>query len=409
MLYEYFLELDLLINFIIKQSRFLLFGLFTAFFASYGQTFFISIFNFQIRETLDLSNAQFGLLYSLATILSAIILIWFGKLIDRLDLRIYTFIISVGLAISCFLMFMIEYMPSILFVIIFGLRFFGQGAMGHASQTSMVRYYESDRGKAISFGSFGQPIGEMIFPLLAVFIMHLIGWKSVWFYCGLSLLVFYIPIYLFLLKNHNIRHNNFLKQQTVNNKNINWKSKDILKDFKFYVYLPSYLMPPFVCTGLLFYQIHIANEKGWSVELIASSYIFYGLFSIIGMIFGGPWIDKVNTRSVIPIYLVPMFVGILVLTLGNNPITIFIYMSLIAFTAGLGIPFMGSLWAELYGGLNLGAVRALLHAIGVFSTAISPFLFGLFIDWHLGISFICIFCLTLISISTLLTLIYKKI
>ena len=51
----------MLINFLIKQSRFLFFGLFTAFFASYGQTFFISIFNFQIRETLNLSNADFGL------------------------------------------------------------------------------------------------------------------------------------------------------------------------------------------------------------------------------------------------------------------------------------------------------------------------------------------------------------
>ena len=84
-------------------------------------------------------------------------------------------------------------------------------------------------------------------------------------------------------------------------------------------------------------------------------------------------------------------------------------MSMIALTAGLSIPFMGSLWAELYGVLYLGSIRALLHAISVFSTAISPFLFGLFIDWDLGISFICIFSLTLIGISTLLTLIYKKI
>ena len=84
MLYGWFLELDLLINFLIKHSRFLLFGLFTAFFASYGQTFFISIFNFQIRETLNLSNADFGLIYSLATILSSVLLIWFGKLIINL-------------------------------------------------------------------------------------------------------------------------------------------------------------------------------------------------------------------------------------------------------------------------------------------------------------------------------------
>ena len=52
---------------------------------------------------------------------------------------------------------------------------------------------------------------------------------------------------------------------------------------------------------------------------------------------------------------------------------------------------MGSLWAELYGVLNLGSIRAMLHAIGVFSTALSPYLFGVFIDLNMGINFILFF------------------
>jgi len=399
----------LLINFIFTQSRFLFFGLFTAFFASYGQTFFISIFNFQIREILNLSNTQFGLLYSSATVVSACILIWFGKLIDKIDLRLYTFIISFGLAIFCYAMHILEHIPSMIFIIILGLRFFGQGAMGHTSQTSMARYYESDRGKAISFGSFGQPLGEMVFPLMAVFVIKIFGWESVWLYASFSLIMIYIPLYLLLLKNHQQRHKQFIEKQKNRNKINSWKIRDILSDNKFFIYLPSYLMPSFIITGLLFYQIHIANEKNWSIELVASSYFFFGLFGILGMTLGGPLVDKVNTRSVIPIYLVPMFFGILLLSMSNNPAVIFIYMSLVAFSGGLGIPFMGSLWAELYGVLNLGAVKALLHAISVFASALSPFLFGLFIDWNLGISFICYFCLIIIFISTMLTYIYKQI
>ena len=68
------------------------------------------------------------------------------------------------------------------------------------------------------------------------------------------------------------------------------------------------------------------------------------------------------------------------LTLSSNKQTVSEGILLLsAYSLGLAIPFMGSLWAELYGVLNLGAVRSLLHAIGVISTAISPFLFGLFI------------------------------
>jgi len=398
----------LFFKFFLSQSRFLFFGLFTALFASYGQTFFISLFNFQIRESLDLSNADFGLIYSISTILSAILLIWFGKLIDRLDLKFFTFIVSLGLALSCFAMSYLQYMPSLIFVVIFGLRFFGQGAMGHTSQTSMARYYEKNRGKALSFGSFGQPIGEVIFPTLVVFLIKIVGWEFTWFYAGLSIVVIFIPLYLFLLRNHEYRHNEFLKTQE-NNKNIlSFNRLEVLKDFKFYIYLPSYLAPPFIITGLLFYQVHIANEKSWSLELLATSFMFYGLFSVIGLLIGGPLVDKFKTRLLIPAYLIPMFFGILMLLISDKQIIIIIYMSLISLSTGLGIPMMGSLWAELYGVLNLGAIRSLLHAIGVFSTALSPFLFGLFIDYNLGINFICIFCLIFIFISVLLTYFYRN-
>ncbi len=284
------------------------------------------------------------------------------------------------------------------------MRFFGQGAMGHTSQTSMARYYDKNRGKAISFGSFGQPIGEMIFPFLVVIIIKYYNWQSVWLYSGLSIIFIFIPLYFILLKDHKKRHQQFLKDHEKNK--FSYNVKDILKDIRFYIYLPSYLAPPFLVTGLLFYQMHIANQKSWSIELLATSFVFYGIFSVIGLLIGGPLVDKFKTRKLIPLYLIPMFVGILLLSLRDEPLIMIIYMSLISFSTAMSIPLMGSLWAELFGVLNLGAIRSLLHAIGVFSSAISPFLFGLFIDSGLGIFFICVFSMVFIAISTCLTFIY---
>ena len=398
----------MILNFLFSQSRFLLFGLFATFFASYGQTFFISLFNFQIRETLGLTNAGFGLIYSLATISSSIVLIWFGKLIDVLDLRLFTFIVSLGLAISCLAMSFIDHISFLFFFILFGLRFFGQGSMGHASQTSMARYYEKDRGKALSFSSFGQPLGEIILPILVVIAIRNLGWHSAWFYAGLSIIIIFIPLYLLLLKDHHNRHKKFLEFQNLKKDKVIFNRRDLLKDLRFYIYLPSYLMPPFIVTGLLFYQVHIANEKSWSLELLATSFVFYGIFTVVGLVLGGPIVDKFKTRNIIPLYLIPMLIGIFLLLINNNPFIIILYMSLMSLSIGLGIPFMGSLWAELYGVLNLGAIRSLLHAIGVFSTALSPYLFGIFIDLDLGLNFIFIFCLILIVISTLLSFLFRN-
>ena len=74
---------------------------------------------------------------------------------------------------------------------------------------------------------------------------------------------------------------------------------------------------------------------------------------------------------------------------------------------GIGTPFIGSLWAEIYGVESLGTVKALLHAGAVFASALSPLVFGYFIDWGLGILTIGIVSIVIIIVSTLLP-IYNK-
>ena len=92
-------------KFFLFDPKLLVFGFFIVFFASYGQTFFISLFNEQIREHYHLTDGEFGLVYAIATTLSSLILVSFGKLIDFIDLRLYSFVVSLGLSIACFGMF----------------------------------------------------------------------------------------------------------------------------------------------------------------------------------------------------------------------------------------------------------------------------------------------------------------
>ena len=92
-------------NFILQDPKLLLYGFFIIFFASFGQTFFISLFSDSIREHYKLTDGNFGLIYAISTTLSSIALISFAKLIDRIDLRIYSFLVSIGLFAACFGMF----------------------------------------------------------------------------------------------------------------------------------------------------------------------------------------------------------------------------------------------------------------------------------------------------------------
>ena len=393
-------------KFLLYDPKLLLYGFSILFFASYGQTFFISLFNTEIRIFYNLSDGEFGLVYAIATLSSSFLLISFAKLIDHLDLRVYSFIITLGFLFACIGMVLLIDNILYLFLIIFMLRFFGQGAMDHAGGTTMARYFGNDKGKALSVATLGGMMGVMFLPYLALNFFKDTELKQLWLYATFSIIIF-IPFIFFTLSNHKNRHDKFKTELKDNLLNKKLRTRDVLKDKKFYIYLPISISASFICTGLLFHQIYIIDQKGWSLQMLGSSYIFLGIFSILGLLIGGPLVDKFDTKKTALTTLVPLFLLLLVLITFEGEFFLIIYMSLFGLTMGIGRPFIGSLWAEIYGVESLGTVKALLHAGAVFSSALSPLVFGYLIDWGFNIITIVSISILIIIVSTLLP-IYNK-
>jgi MFS family permease len=367
-----------LFNFFYKNSNLLIIGFLTAFGSGFGQTYFISLFGGYFRELLDLTNGQFGSYYSIATILSAISLIWAGKLIDNIELRKYVLTIVIGLSLTCLLVSSIinVYM---LFISLYFLRLFGQGLMGHTSRTTMARYFDKDRGKALAVSSYGLALGEMFYPVTAVILIGFIGWRFTWLISAIFIILFFGIGLWYILKDHNQRHKKFLDNQKIKD-GITWKRREILKDIKFYCYLPGSLLMPFAVTGFFFHQVHIAPLKGWDLNLIAIGLIFYAIFSIIGSTIAGLLVDKYNARTLMPYFLIPFLIVMVFLMYLNGPIILFIYMSIVGLTQSIGENISGSLWAEMYGVNNLGSIKALMSFFGILASAASPFVFGIVLD-----------------------------
>ena len=195
-------------RFILQDPKLLIYGFLIIFFASYGQTFFIALFNDDIKKLYKLSDGEFGMVYAISTTLSSLLLINFAKLIDFIDLRIYSFLVTLGLLLPCFAIYFLPENIIFLFIIIFALRFFGQGAMSHAGLTSMTRYFGENRGKAISIGNLGGMLGVMFLPIVVVYLSKFYDFKEIWLLCSLSL-IFFLPIFFFTLNNHYERQKKF--------------------------------------------------------------------------------------------------------------------------------------------------------------------------------------------------------
>ncbi len=391
-------------RFFLQDPKLLMYGFLIIFFASYGQTFFIALFNDDIKKLYSLSDGEFGMVYAISTTLSSLLLINFAKLIDFVDLRIYSFLVTLGLLLPCLAIYFLPENIIVLFIVIFALRFFGQGAMSHAGITSMTRYFGENRGKAISVGNLGGMLGVMFLPIIIVFLDKFYNFKQIWLFCSLSIILF-LPVLYFTLSNQSDRQSKF--KETIKEDKKIWTTLQVLKDKRFLIFLPLTISFSFIGTGLMFHQIFIFTQKGWTLEMLGTGFIFLGAFSIIGLLFGGPLIDLLNPKRAIIYLLLPIFLGIIILFFFENFYFLILYMSLYGLNLGISAPFTGSLWAELFGLESLGTVKALFHAIAVLASALSPVVFGYLIDWGFGISLICIISLILIIISSILPLFFE--
>ena len=127
----------------------ILFGFIFTFFSSFGQSFFLGLFNSSIRDALSITHGQFGSIYASATLLSSFILVWVGKKIDDFNILKFASYVIALLAISCFLFSKISSVV-FYFYAIFLMRLSGQGLMSHTATTTISRYFEKTRGRALS-------------------------------------------------------------------------------------------------------------------------------------------------------------------------------------------------------------------------------------------------------------------
>jgi sugar phosphate permease len=112
--------------FLRENWRFISFGVFLTMASSFGQTFYVALYGADIRAEFALSNGDFGAVFSAASIVAAGALIWLGKFIDRVDIRLYTAVTLTALFAGMILLSRANSL--VLFALaIFVVRFCGQG------------------------------------------------------------------------------------------------------------------------------------------------------------------------------------------------------------------------------------------------------------------------------------------
>jgi len=400
----------MIIDIVRSNFKIIIFGFVFTFFSSIGQSFFIGLFNSNIRQELNITHGEFGTIYGIATLCSSLTLIWLGKKIDDLKLVNYSFLVVIFLSLAALLF---SFVNGLIFLTIgvFFLRLSGQGLMAHTASVAISRFFDRSRGKALSYVWVGMSFGEFLLPIIIVYFLTFIYWRNLW--QGFAMIIILLlPIFTYLT----IKEISIFSREKKNgdnaNKNIDaiksWTRREVLKDFKFYSILPAMLASSFIITGIVINQTFIIESKDWEKFAIAKSFMIYSILTVVTLFFSGFLVDKFTSRKIFPWLNIPLLLSLIVLAIFDHPYTAFVFMGFMGISNGLTNVLMSSFWAEIYGVNYLGSIKALTGSLMVFSTALATVVFGILIDLGYSIENIAVLCSIYTAISILIVIIFQR-
>ena len=374
-----------LYEFLKNNFRWIAGGFLLTYFSSFGQTFFVSASVGEWQSTFDLSHGEFGRLYMLATLASAICLPVVGRLVDVIPEHRTVLVVMPILGIAALLA---AYAPTvlILFAAIFLLRLFGQGMMTHIALTATGRWFERNRGRAVSLVVLGHQGGEATLPLLFASITTSYSFRVGWLTSSAALLLIGLPLAFWAYRRPRNADADVERETNSPVQTRHWTRGEVLRDSVFWILLIGVLAPPFIGTTIFYHQDYLTELNGWPPRLYAQSLTVMAATTIAFALISGAVIDRFRASTVLPFFLLPLSATCFVLAHADSGPLLMVVMVLLGISYGCSSTLLGAIWPEVYGTTHLGAIRSVIVSAMVFATAAGPGLTGTLIDRGIPLS-----------------------
>ena len=109
----------------------------------------------------------------------------------------------------------------------------------------------------------------------------------------------------------------------------------MLTEPRFYYMLPAMIATPMIGTALFFFPDEIARARGWSSLWVTGNYWLYSIVSVATTIYSGVLIDRFSAKKVLPYFLLPLALALVVINLSERELLVWPFMLLQGITSGL--------------------------------------------------------------------------
>ena len=386
----------------------------------------LSIFLKPLTADLGISRGVFSLLRSGEGIIAACLAPFIGTLVDRYGGR---WLMAGGTAIAGVGFLLLSQIDGFtqFAAIRLTLVTLGDCMMGYMVVNVIIaQWFVRQRGRALAFSSMGVGFAKVCMPILAAWLLVILGWRQTWFVFGLTTMVLLVlPALLVIRRSPEdmglrpdgasesvITTSSVASRKTENlasrpDLDAAWTRADAVRSSAFWLLVITFGISSVGVTGLNLHVYSYVTDLGHSAVVAASVMGVIASMQLASPLAWGFLAERIDVRYAAMLRFVIQAAGLgLAIATGN---LFCLYAGFLLYGIGLGgnMVLPDILWASYYGRRSLGRIRGMGLFISHMLAAAGPPFFGFLFDitGGYGISF-AIFGAILI-LSALLSLMLR--
>ena len=346
-----------------------------------GQTAAVSALINPMIDGLGVSRSTIATCYLIGTLAGAAAMPTVGRALDRHGARRTTAVIGAVFAAALFLLSGAT--GVVLLTIGFvGIRLAGQGALGLAASTTVSRWFTRRRGLVLGLLNAVSAAAISLTPVLLPTLLPSLGWRRVWAVEAVVVLLVVVPVAWFGLRDlpsdlgqsPDGDHRVVRATEPV----AEWGATraEALRTPFFWVVAAAAAASGMLATAVAFHQIDLLGERGFSGAQAAANFVPQTVAGLLGALLVGVVVDRARPSVVLAAPML-LLAGGLVWAVFVNPGWSGIGFGVVLGTAGGSLRTAeAAILPKVFGTLHLGAMRGLITAVAVGSTAFGPVVFA---------------------------------
>lgn len=364
-------------------------GALSLFFSGAGQTYSNAVFIDEYIINFGWERSLVSGIYSGATLAAGLLMFIVGTSVDKYGQRKMSLVVSILLAGACIWnSYVIS--PWMLFIGFFLIRLLGQGSMTLIPNTLIPQWFIKQRGRAFSFMMIGGFISSTMYPPLNAWLITEFGWEVTWRILGISILVIFVPLAYFFMKNKpediglmpdNAGNTEKVDASKVKKEDVSWTLREAARTRQFWLMLLCVSIPAMINTGVTFHLVSIVSTSGLGIGTAA---FILSLMALVGFpitMLAGFLLEKVKVNYMFAFVFVGQFIFLIILFFTQSFTWAVIFGVIWGFTGGLERICISVVFPDYFGRGYIGSIKSIATTVMVVGSAFGPLPFGIAFDY----------------------------